>query len=98
MAKALEGQRVTGSYTRVEQSPRYQTLAFPEWSFSPGAVPTSAWALVLAELVVVLLGVQLLDVLEVPGHAGFWVWLDPAWARDASGLGPGLGLILLLRC
>lgn len=98
MAKASEGQRVTGSYTRVEQSPRYKTLAFPEWSFSPGAVPTSAWALVSAELVVVLLGVQLLDVLEIPGHAGFWVWLDPAWARGCFRAGTELGLMLLLRC
>ena len=81
----------------MDQRPRYRTLAFPEW-FSPGAVPTSAWALASAELVVILLGVQLLDVLEVPGHAGSCVWLDPAWAQGCFRAGTELGLMLVLRC
>ena len=76
----------------MERSPRHQTLAFPEWIFSPGTVPASAWALTSTKLVVVLLRVQLLDVLKVPRHAG-------SWAVAGPGLGLGLGLSLgLMLC
>ena len=73
----------------MERSPRHQTLAFPEWIFSPGTAPASAWALISAKLVVVLLRAQMLDVLKVPRHAG-------SWAVAGPGLGLGLSSGLML--
>lgn len=65
-----DSERQSGQEREVKQSPRHWVLAFPKCIFSPGTVSTGAWPLTPAQLVVIFLGVQLLDVLEVLLHAG----------------------------
>lgn len=82
----------------MKQSSRNWTLAIPKCIFYPVIVPMSAWPLTLAELVVVFLRVQLLDVLKVLRHAEPRAGAGPGvGSRLLLGLGLSSGLMLVLR-
>lgn len=68
----------------MKQGPRNWVLAFPKCICSPGTVSMSAWPLTPTQLVVIFLGVQLLDVLEVLLHAGSRAELHLGLSRGCS--------------